>query len=441
MSAQLKILLDLSALAWPITPPLLSRVPSLTQARMIVARAARARVQRSVAARPVRRGERGVRTSTMRKDSTWGAVLVLGAGRVGTAVTHLLSREPKYHIMVADRDPRKAQALAEQVPLQAAFVPVGIETEAQLNDLMKGMHAVVCCTNSPSGPVLRAAVRNHVHMVDVSEEPDTIEVARELNSHPGTRSSYIVHSGLSPGLTSIAARFIYDSFERCDKITCRAGALPEQPNNRLKYNLTWDASEIIAQYVSPCDMIRDYKRVNAAPMERLEGVMIDGVQYEAFTTSGGLGTLIESFEGKVKSLMFKTLRYPGHLELMRFLLNDLRFGEHKNELARVFERSVPSTNNDVAVLNVRGLGITHDGTLMERTFWRKIGPITVGKHRLSGLQVASGATACAALDWLLETGYSRGPWVRLEDIPLEKVLGSVFGKYLARGTGGPGQVV
>lgn len=181
---------------------------------------------------------RGVKTSTMRKDSTWGAVLVLGAGRVGTAVTHLLSREPKYHIMVADRDPRRAQALAEQVPLQAAFVPVGIETDAQLNDLMKGMHAVVCCTTSPSGPVLRAAVRNHVHMVDVSEEPDTIEVARELEKHPDTRSSYIVHSGLSPGLTSIAARFIYNSFERCDKITCRAGALPEQPNNRLKYNLT-----------------------------------------------------------------------------------------------------------------------------------------------------------------------------------------------------------
>ncbi|MFX9180922.1 saccharopine dehydrogenase C-terminal domain-containing protein, partial [Acinetobacter baumannii] len=95
------------------------------------------------------------------------------------------------------------------------------------------------------------------------------------------------------------------------------GALPLYPTNGLKYNLTWSTDGLINEYCNPCEAIVDGQMREVLPLEGLEHFSLDGLDYEAFNTSGGLGTLCETLEGRVDSLDYKTVRYPGHREIVK----------------------------------------------------------------------------------------------------------------------------
>ena len=99
----------------------------------------------------------------------------------------------------------------------------------------------------------------------------------------------------------------------------RVGALPQFPTNALRYNLTWSTDGLINEYCNFCEVIHDGRRLEVLPLEGLEHFSLDGVRYEAFNTSGGLGTLCETLAGRVRTLNYKTVRYNGHRELMQFL--------------------------------------------------------------------------------------------------------------------------
>ena len=104
----------------------------------------------------------------------------------------------------------------------------------------------------------------------------------------------------------------------------RVGALPQYPSNALNYNLTWSTDGVINEYFEPCEAIVDGELVEVPALEEREEFSLDGVTYEAFNTSGGLGTLCETLKGKVRTLNYRTIRYPGHAAIMKALLNDLR---------------------------------------------------------------------------------------------------------------------
>ena len=61
--------------------------------------------------------------------------------------------------------------------------------------------------------------------------------------------------------------------------------------------------------------------------------------YEAFNTSGGLGTLADTYAGNVRTMNYKTLRYPGHCEKIHLLMNDLKLNEDRETLKRILERA------------------------------------------------------------------------------------------------------
>ncbi len=130
--------------------------------------------------------------------------------------------------------------------------------------------------------------------------------------------------GLAPGLIGIAAHELANRFTEIRDVKMRVGALPEFPTNALKYNLTWSVDGLINEYCQPCEAIRDNRTQWVQPLEGLEHFSLDGIEYEAFNTSGGLGTLCETLSGRVESLDYKSVRYPGHRDLMQFLLEDLR---------------------------------------------------------------------------------------------------------------------
>src|SRR6202000_494118 len=116
---------------------------------------------------------------------------------------------------------------------------------------------------------------------------------------------------------SIVAYDLAAKFERLDSVRMRVRALPLYPSNALNYNLTWSTDGVINEYDEPCEAIVDGELRESAPLEELEEFSLDGIRYEAFNTSGGLGTLCETLNGQVRTLNYRTVRYPGHRNIMK----------------------------------------------------------------------------------------------------------------------------
>ena len=235
--------------------------------------------------------------------------------------------------------------------------------------------------------------------------------------------------GLAPGFISIAAMHLIRSFETTDTVKMRVGALPIYPSNRLKYNLTWSTEGLINEYGNLCEIIEEKKRLLALPLEGYERFSLDGLEYEAFNTSGGLGSLTESLEGKVRKVDYKSVRYPGHRDLIAFLMHDLRFNTDRETLRTVFERSISTTAQDLCLIFVDVTGMSKD-RFRQRTYASKVYNTTLSGHHFSAIQITTAAGICAPLDLVLTGKLKKtAGFLRSEDINLTDFLANQFGKY------------
>jgi saccharopine dehydrogenase-like NADP-dependent oxidoreductase len=163
--------------------------------------------------------------------------------------------------------------------------------------------------------------------------------------------------GLAPGFIGIVAHHLAQGFDTLHEVKMRVGALPAFPTNALKYNLTWSVDGLINEYCHPCEAIRGGKNIEVLPLEGLEHFSLDGTEYEAFNTSGGLGTLCETLAGRVQTLDYKSVRYPGHRDLMKMLLEELQLNQDTETLKAIMRKSIPSTMQDVVLVFVTVSGM------------------------------------------------------------------------------------
>ena len=170
------------------------------------------------------------------------------------------------------------------------------------------------------------------HYLDLTEDVASTRAVKQLAA--GARTAFIPQCGLAPGFITIVASDLASHFDELQDVRMRVGALPKFPSNALNYNLTWSTDGVINEYCEPCEAIVNGQLRETKPLEELEEFSLDGVLYEAFNTSGGLGTLCETLAGKVRNLNYRTIRYPGHAAIMKALLNDLRLRDRRELLKR-----------------------------------------------------------------------------------------------------------
>ncbi len=357
------------------------------------------------------------------------SVLVVGAGRVGRTIVHMLSAEGSYQVRVADAEPAAAARVAGEVERVEAFAE-GVGSRAALLRAMKGCAAVVSAAPFAANPqIAEAAASARVAYLDLTEDVQVTQFVKEIAEKADC--AFIPQCGVAPGFVTLAGIHIIEQFDEVDTLTLRVGALPEQPNNRLKYNLTWSTEGLVNEYLHPCEALRDSRLTLVPPLKETEEVVIDGVTYEAFTTSGGVGTLCHTYEGRIRHLDYKTIRYPGHLELIRFLMDDLGFKDHPEELVAIFHRSIPATLDDFVIVSVRGLG-TSQGRYMEKTYWRRVPGRYLGKHFFTGIEISTAAGACGVLHLLLAGSLPQKGLVKLEQVSYDRFMETPFGRYYAR---------
>ncbi len=358
-------------------------------------------------------------------------VFVVGAGRVGRTIVHMLGGAGGYEIGIGDLVPENARKVAAEVPDARAWERP-LDGKEALVEALAGRRAVVSAAPFAANPeIAEAAAEAGVHYLDLTEDVKVTQFVKDLAEESST--AFIPQCGVAPGFVTLAGVHIIDQFDEVDTLTLRVGALPDQPNNRLKYNLTWSTEGLVNEYLHPCEALREGEVTMVPPLEGQEVVIIDGVTYEAFTTSGGVGTLCHTYQGRIRHLDYKTIRYPGHLELIRFLIEDLRFGQHPEELVKIFVRSIPATVDDFVIVSVRGLG-TSGGRYTEKTFWRKVDGQRIGAHFFTGIEVSTAAGVCGVLHLLLDGQLPARGFVRMEEVSYDAFMATPFGRYYRRST-------
>ncbi|MEL6449277.1 MAG: saccharopine dehydrogenase NADP-binding domain-containing protein [Pseudomonadota bacterium] len=361
-------------------------------------------------------------------------VLILGAGKIGALISGLLADSGDYEVQLADADAEAARAVAAGHGL-ANVTPFALDAtdSAALAAHIAEYTPGTLISSLPffcNPPVAEAARNAGLHYFDLTEDVAVTEAVRGFAQ--GADTAFVPQCGLAPGFISIAANELISHFDEVRDVQLRVGALPQHPSNALKYALTWSTDGVINEYANLCTSIVDGEPVQVLPLEGLEEIQIDGTLYEAFNTSGGLGSLAETYRGRVQNMDYKTMRYPGHCEQMRLLMNGLGLKDDRETLKLILERAVPATLQDVVIVYAAVRGV-QGGVLREENYVNKVYPQRVAGRLWSAIQITTASGICAVVDKVLETPGRFAGFVAQEQFTLEDILTNRFGRWYADG--------
>lgn len=253
-------------------------------------------------------------------------ILVLGAGRMGFGAAYDLARSPDVEaVTVADIHLENARAVAEHIGTdKIRATQIDVTDHQRVVQLMRHHDAVISCVVYHFNLGLaRAAIEAGVHFCDLGG--NNAIVASELALDAEARAAginIIPDCGLAPGMVSVLVAHGAARFERLEAIHMRVGGLPQHPKPPLDYQIVFSVEGLINEYVEPARVIRGGQIIEVDSLTELESLEFAPFgQLEAFQTSGGTSTLPESFLGRVQELDYKTIRYPGHCEKFKLLLD------------------------------------------------------------------------------------------------------------------------
>ncbi|MDD2927044.1 saccharopine dehydrogenase C-terminal domain-containing protein, partial [Rhodoferax sp.] len=349
-------------------------------------------------------------------------VVLMGAGHIGQTIASLLSQSGDYQLKVVDCSVVALKALSH-LAVETALVDTSNADELQA--CMQGFDAVINAL--PYHLALTVATQAKAvgcHYFDLTEDVAATRGIMALAD--GASTAFMPQCGLAPGFIGIVANHLCQKFTRLHEVKMRVGALPAFPTNSLKYNLTWSVDGLINEYCHPCEAIRDGSIIEVLPLEGLEHFSLDGTEYEAFNTSGGLGTLCETLQGKVQTLDYKTVRYPGHCDIMKMLLQELDMKSDQENLKAILRKAIPLTMQDVVLVFVTVSGEC-EGKFVQEVFARKIFADRSEANPMSAIQITTAAGICAAVDLFREGKLPQQGFIRQEQVALPDLLANRFG--------------
>lgn len=355
-------------------------------------------------------------------------IVVIGAGKIGSTIARMLAHSGDYRVTVADRSDEQLAAIERHDAVSTAVVDIA--DGAALRALLAGKFAVLSAAPYHlTVAIAEAAADAGLHYLDLTEDVESTRQVKRIAEN--AKTAFIPQCGLAPGFISIVANDLASRFDSLESVRMRVGALPQYPSNALNYNLTWSTDGVINEYIEPCEAIVESALIEVPALEEREEFSLDGVTYEAFNTSGGLGTLCETLKGKVRTLNYKTIRYPGHAPIMKALLNDLGLRHRREVLKDIFENALPTTTQDVVIIFVTVSG-RKGGRLIQETYANKVYSAPVAGALHSAIQITTAGSICAVLDMLADGSLRAEGFVRQEEIALDSFLANRFGHYYAQ---------
>lgn len=356
-------------------------------------------------------------------------ILIAGAGQIGTTIAHLLCQTQGYQVTLADCSfSQVPQPLQRMSNIQLEKIDIS-DTHA-LTELVhhKKLEGVVSCLPYfLNKNIADLAHSTKIHYFDLTEDIEISSYVKKLAQH--SHSAFVGQCGLAPGFVNIVANDLMREFDELETVKLRCGGLPKVSSNELKYALTWSVDGLINEYNRPCPAIENSELTYLTPLSNLESIQIDGLAYEAFNTSGGTGTLTESYLGKVKSLNYKSIRYPGHRDKIRFLMQDMKLGQEPALLKKILLNAIPFTHDDVVVLYITVSG-TIKRKLVRKNFVSKYYGKSMDGIDYSALQLTTASSASTVINTVMQQPQKFHGHICQEQFNLFDILQGPFGDYL-----------
>lgn len=354
-------------------------------------------------------------------------ILIAGGGKIGRLMATMLVNSNRYAVWLVDNQIIQLELKSKNFH----FEQCDITDESIFLSLAKKhkFEAVISCLPYFCNiPIAKAAKAAGMHYFDLTEDVKITEAVRELAK--GSDKAFVPQCGLAPGFINIAAHSLMQTFDSLENVKLRVGALPLFPNNALQYALNWSTEGLINEYGNMCTAVVAGQVQQVLPLEGRETIKIDGLIYEAFNTSGGIGSMAETYASKVKNLDYKSIRYPGHCKLVRFLLNDLDLNNDRDTLKRILEHSLPRTPQDVVIIYASVKGFKKN-ELVEETYVNKVYPAQIGDRAYSAIQHTTVCGALSVMEQVFATG--KKGYIKQEEFTIEDIVASEFGGCYIQG--------
>ncbi len=350
--------------------------------------------------------------------------LIIGLGGVGGLLAILL-RDIGMSVTAMD------QRSPAYIPSGVQFIAGDVQDVKTLEGILKNHDAVISCLPFHLTLTLaEAAYKAGIPYFDPTEDVKTTEAVRKLAQ--SAQKTMIPQCGLAPGAVGIIGAHLASKFDAgtLHYLRLRVGALPQSPTGQLGYAGNWSLAGLVHEYIAECDVIADGKHIKVPALRNAEILRIDGVEYEAFTTSGGLGTMTETYAGKVETLDYKSIRYPGHLSGIKLLLEDLRFRDSPDDLVKRLGFALPPDDEDRVLMHVSAQGEI-EGRLQTKVLVASYDPLMIdGKYRPAILWTTA-ASIAAVVEMVSKGDLPQKGFVKQEEIPLPAFLKTTYGKFYA----------
>lgn len=348
-------------------------------------------------------------------------IAVLGLGKVGNLVATLLV-EGGFSVRGVDVD---ASRSIDGVDVVAADLADAIAVAAAVD----GCDAIVSCLPYHLNiAIADVAAANGLHYFDLTEDVPTTDHIRGLAA--GAEVLMAPQCGLAPGFIGIVGASLAAELDTCRSLRLRVGALPQNPTGLLGYAFNWSAAGVVNEYLNDCEVIEEGVRKFVSPMEWHETIHLNGTELEAFTTSGGLGTMCETLLDSVENLDYKSLRYPGHMTQMNFFFHELLMREDRAKATEILTTAKPPVDADVVHVHVAAEG-TVDGALLRKEFVRSYLPMEIAGEMRTAISWTTAASLVAVIEMVAASALPNTGFLHQEHIPFDAFLATRTGSYYA----------
>jgi saccharopine dehydrogenase-like NADP-dependent oxidoreductase len=345
-------------------------------------------------------------------------ILVVGMGKVGSLVGTLLHK--RFAVTGLDK-----QKPTKNLPFETL---IGDVNDIQfLQSILKNFDAVVSAMPyNLNLPIAQTAYQLGIHYFDLTEDVPTTTAILEMAKT--SKAVMAPQCGLAPGLIGIVGADLAKRFTKLRDIELRVGALPCYPNGLLGYSFTWSPAGVINEYINDAEAIHNGERKMIPSLDGIEHINIEGQEFEAFSTSGGLGTMCETYLGKVDTLNYKTIRYPGHAKLMKFLLYELVLKENRQLIEQILTEAKPPVKEDVVYVYAVVEG--WQGTdLAREEFYRAYHPIEIDGVHWRAISWTTAASVAAVVEMVADNKLPQKGFIKQEEIPYEAFLETSNGRF------------
>lgn len=352
-----------------------------------------------------------------RVQRTIDQVAVVGLGKVGELVAVLLA-ESGFIVVGLDATPREGLTFASR--------SLDVTDSGALAAALADVDAVVSCLPYHLNiTVAEAAATARTHYVDLTEDVPTTNRVIEL-AETSTDTVFAPQCGLAPGLIGIVGASIAAGFDSVRSMELKVGALPQNPTGLLGYSVNWSPEGVVNEYLNDCEVLRSGRRQMVPAMTESERVFIGGMELEAALTSGGLGTMCQTWEGRATRLDYKTLRYPGHFRQMQFLFDELNLRDERELVGRLIVDAKPPVNDDIVYVHAAVEGVK-DGQPFRENHVRGYTPIEIAGRTWRAISWTTAASVVSVVELIADGRLPQCGFIKQEDIALTDLFDTAAG--------------